>query len=233
MNSVLIVEDDPNIRETLAFNLKSAGLNVTTAADGRIGLEKAVTEKPDLILLDVMLPEMDGLAVCERVRRLDEVVRIIMITALGTDPDKVRGLTIGADDYITKPFNFDELLARVRAQLRRAGAKDSNRSAVEFGDVRLDGVKHEVRVGDEPVALRPKEFRLLFTLASNPGVLFSREKLGTLIWGTEFVGSSRTIDVHVQRLREKVEKVSNYRFLRTVHGLGYRFDLKPKEADED
>jgi len=233
MNSVLIVEDDPNIRETLAFNLKSAGLNVTTAADGRIGLEKAVTEKPDLILLDVMLPEMDGLAVCERVRRLDEVVRIIMITALGTDPDKVRGLTIGADDYITKPFNFDELLARVRAQLRRAGAKDSNRSAVEFGDVRLDGVKHEVRVGDEPVALRPKEFRLLFTLASNPGVLFSREKLGTLIWGTEFVGSSRTIDVHVQRLREKVEKVSNYRFLRTIHGLGYRFDLKPKEADED
>ncbi len=232
MNSVLIVEDDPNIRETLAFNLKSAGLDVSTAADGRTGLEKAVTEKPDLILLDVMLPEMDGLAVCERVRRLDETVRIVMITALGTDPDKVRGLTIGADDYITKPFSFDELLARVRAQLRRVGTKDSNRSVVEFGDVRLDGIKHEVRVGDEPVELRPKEFKLLFTLASNPGILFSREKLGTLVWGTEFVGSSRTIDVHIQRLREKIEKVSGYRFLRTVHGLGYRFDLKPKEADE-
>ncbi len=233
MNSVLIVEDDPNIRETLAFNLKSAGLDVTTAADGRTGLEKAVTEKPDLILLDVMLPEMDGLAVCERVRRLDETVRIVMITALGTDPDKVRGLTIGADDYITKPFNFDELLARVRAQLRRAGAKDSNRSVVEFGDVRLDGVRHEVRVGDEPVKLRPKEFQLLFTLASNPGILFSREKLGTLIWGTEFVGSSRTIDVHVQRLREKVEKTSSFQFLHTIHGLGYRFDLMEKEADEN
>ncbi len=232
MNSVLIVEDDPNIRETLAFNLKSAGLEVSTAADGRTGLEKAVTEKPDLILLDVMLPEMDGLAVCERVRRLDETVRIVMITALGTDPDKVRGLTIGADDYITKPFNFDELLARVRAQLRRAGTKDSNRSVVEFGDVRLDGIKHEVRVGGDPVELRPKEFQLLFTLASNPGILFSREKLGTLVWGTEFVGSSRTIDVHVQRLREKVEKVSGYRFLRTIHGLGYRFDLIRKEADE-
>ncbi len=233
MNSVLIVEDDPNIRETLAFNLKSAGLEVATAADGRTGLEKAMAEKPDLILLDVMLPGMDGLAVCERVRRSDETVRIIMITALGTDPDKVRGLSIGADDYVTKPFNFEELLARVRAQLRRAGAKDADSGAVEFGDVRLDGVKHEVRVGDEPVELRPKEFQLLLTLASNPGVLFSREKLGTLIWGTEFVGSSRTIDVHIQRLREKVEKASDYRFLRTIHGLGYRFDLKPKETDEN
>lgn len=233
MNSVLIIEDDANIRESLAYNLKTAGLDVSSAADGHEGLEKALTEKPDLILLDIMLPEMDGLAVCERIRRLDENVRVIMITALGTDSDKIRGLTIGADDYVTKPFNFDELLARVRAQLRRAPAGGKGRTKVAFGDVRLDGVKHEVTVGEEPVQLRPKEFKLLFTLAANPGVLFSRAQLGTLIWGNEFVGASRTIDVHIQRLREKVEKVSAYTFLRTVHGLGYRFELEPaRNADE-
>ncbi len=229
MNSILIVEDDPNIREGLAFNLEATGLDVTTAADGETGLEKAVTQKPDLILLDVMLPGIDGLAVCEQVRRLDENVRIIMITALGTSPDKVRGLTIGADDYVTKPFSFDELLARVRAQLRRTDGSASRHATVAFGDIALDEIKHEVLVGGEPVPLRPKEFRLLSTLAANPGTLFSREQLGALVWGTDFVGSSRTIDVHIQRLREKVEKLSNYRFLQTIHGLGYRFDLEPRD----
>lgn len=233
MNSVLIIEDDSNIRESLAYNLKTAGLDVSSAVDGREGLEKGLTEKPDLILLDVMLPEIDGLAVCERLRRLDDNVKIIMITALGTDADKIRGLTLGADDYVTKPFNFDELLARIKAQLRRTKPDGGGRTKVAFGDVRLDGVKHEVTVGDEPVRLRPMEFKLLFTLATNPGVLFSRAQLGTLIWGTEFVGSSRTIDVHVQRLREKVERPSAFRFLKTVHGLGYRFELETKKTDED
>ena len=228
MNRILIIEDDPTIREALEYNLRAAGFEVAGAPDGRAGLERALTEKPDLVLLDLMLPEMDGLTVCRELRqRADSDLRVIMITALGTDTDKVTGLTLGADDYITKPFSFDELLARIKAQLRRAGVT-ATEPALSFADITLDSVRHELTVNGRTIKVRPKEWQLLVTLANNPGVLFSRQKLADLVWGTDFIGSSRTIDVHIRRLREKVEKISAFNFIQTVHGLGYRFEIAPK-----
>jgi DNA-binding response OmpR family regulator len=159
---------------------------------------------------------------------------VIMITALGTADDKIKGLDVGADDYLTKPFNFDELLARLRVQLRRAKpAAQEGPAVLSFGDVELDPVRHALSVNGFGVNIRPKEFQLLATLAANPQVLFSRVKLTSLVWGTDYMGSSRTIDVHIQRLREKVEKLSNYKFIKTVHGLGYRFELTPKAAADE
>ncbi len=225
MSRILIIEDDPAIMEALTYNLTNAGFETLSASDGIAGLEKALASKPDVVLLDLMLPKMDGVTVCRKLRRHDQEVRVIMITALGTDQDKVKGLDVGADDYVTKPFSFDELLARVKAQLRRAGP-DQSASQLSFGDVEIDRTKHEVKVGGRPVGLRPKEFKLLVTLASNPGVLFSREQLGEIIWDSNFVGSSRTIDVHIRRLREKIEKASTFKFIKTAHGLGYRFELE-------
>lgn len=229
MNHILLIEDDATIRETLEYNLRAADYLVATAADGRQGLKLALAGKPDLVLLDLMLPGMDGVAVCRELRREDRAVRIIMMTALGAEADKVRGLDAGADDYVTKPFGFDELLARVKAQLRRAAppAEDEIGSLV-FGDVALDPVRHELTVGGATVKVRPKEWQLLVILAKNPGVLFSRQQLADSVWGTSFVGSSRTIDVHIRRLREKVESLSDYSFIDTVHGLGYRFELAAK-----
>ena len=229
MSHILIVEDDPTIREVLEYNLAAEGYLVSTASDGRSGLDKAVAENPDLILLDLLLPNIDGLTVCRKVRRQNSDVRIIMITALGTGPDKVEGLKSGADDYVTKPFDFAELLARVKAQLRRkATGFDTKKEIINFGDVNIDSVKHQIAVGGQDIQVRPKEWKLLITLATNPGVLFSRQQLTSLVWGSEFVGSSRTIDVHVQRLRKKVEEVSRFSFIHTVHGLGYRFEVIAK-----
>lgn len=227
MHRILIIEDDSTIRETLEYNLRAAGFDVATAADGRDGLEKALAGSPHVILLDLLLPRMGGLAVCEELRRRESDSRIIMITALGTDADKVKGLTVGADDYVTKPFNLEELTARIRAQLRRASA-ETKPQVFAFGDVRIDALRHELTVGGKAVKVRPKEWQLLVALAAGPGVLFSREQLADLVWGTDFVGSSRTIDVHIRRLREKVETLSAYNFIDTVHGLGYRFELAPK-----
>lgn len=227
MHTILIIEDDSTIREALEYNLRAAGFDVAVAVDGLDGLEKALAAPPDVILLDLLLPKMGGLAVCEELRRRATTSRIIMITALGTDADKVKGLTVGADDYVTKPFNLEELIARIRAQLRQA-APEMKPQVSAFGDVRIDPIRHELTVGDAVVKVRPKEWRLLVTLAAGPGVLFSREQLAELVWGTDFIGSSRTIDVHVRRLREKIETVSAYRFIHTVHGLGYRFEVEPK-----
>lgn len=227
MNRILIIEDDSTIREALKYNLRAAGFEVTTAADGRAGIDQALAEAPDVVLLDLLLPEMGGLAVCEELRRRASDSRIIMITALGTDSDKVKGLTAGADDYVTKPFSFEELLARIRAQLRRTSPA-AKPQVFAFGDIRVDALRHELTVGGEGVKVRPKEWQLLVTLAASPGVLFSREQLADLVWGTDFVGSSRTIDVHIRRLREKVERASGHNFIQTVHGLGYRFELTPK-----
>lgn len=227
MAHVLIIEDDQTIRETLAYNLKAAGFTISTAADGISGLEQAIAEKPDAVLLDLLLPKLDGLAVCEKLRRQNHSARIIMITALGTDSDKIRGLTVGADDYITKPFNFEELLARLRAQLRHAPGK-AEHSIITFGDVKIDPQKHELRVKRATVEIKPKEFLLLLTLAANPKTLFSRQQLSDLIWGASYMRSSRTIDVHINRLRSHVEKLSDFNFIKTVHGLGYRFELNKK-----
>lgn len=228
----MIVEDDPTIREVLEYNLKNEGYLITTAKDGQEGLDKAISNRPDLILLDLLLPKLDGLSVCRKVRRVNSDVRIIMITALGTSSDKVKGLADGADDYITKPFDFAELLARIRAHLRRKSNGDADHEIMKFGDVDIDSVKHEVVVDGQAVKVRPKEWQLLVTLASNPGVLFSRQQLTSLVWGNDFLGSSRTVDVHIQRLRKKVEENSQYNFIHTIHGLGYRFELTTKGLQE-
>ncbi|MCK4268670.1 MAG: response regulator transcription factor [Actinomycetia bacterium] len=232
MESILIVEDDPTIREVLEYNLKNEGYLITTAKDGQEGLNEAISSRPDLILLDLLLPKLDGLSVCRKLRRVNSDVRIIMITALGTSSDKVKGLADGADDYITKPFDFAELLARIRAHLRRKSNGDADHEIIKFGDVAIDPVKHEVVVVGQAVKVRPKEWQLLVTLASNPGVLFSRQQLTSLIWGNDFLGSSRTVDVHIQRLRKKVEENSQYNFIHTIHGLGYRFELTTKGLQE-
>ncbi len=228
----MIVEDDPTIREVLEYNLKNEGYLITTAKDGQEGLDKAISNRPDLILLDLLLPKLDGLSVCRKVRRVNSDVQIIMITALGTSSDKVKGLADGADDYITKPFDFAELLARIRAHLRRKSNGDADHEIMKFGDVDIDSVKHEVVVDGQAVKVRPKEWQLLVTLASNPGVLFSRQQLTSLVWGNDFLGSSRTVDVHIQRLRKKVEENSQYNFIHTIHGLGYRFELTTKGLQE-
>lgn len=229
MSRILIIEDDSTIREALEYNLKVAGFDVAAAGDGRTGLNTALAESPDVILLDLLLPEMNGLTVCRELRRRRSTSRIIMITALGTDEDKVKGLTDGADDYVTKPFNFEELVARIRAQLRQR-SPETKQERFNFGDVHIDMLRHELTVGGKVVKVRPKEWQLLVTLAGSPGVLFSREQLADLVWGSGFVGTSRTIDVHIRRLREKVEKPSNHYFIQTIHGLGYRFELTPKRA---
>jgi two-component system, OmpR family, alkaline phosphatase synthesis response regulator PhoP len=232
MHRVLIIEDDAVIRETLEYNLRAAGFDILAAADGVKGLEKALAEQPDVILLDLLLPRLDGMSVCRRLRERGADTPIIMITALGTDADKIKGLDVGADDYLTKPFSFEELLARLRVQLRRSKPRDES-TVLSFGDVKLDPIRHELSVNGLGVSIRPNECQLLATLAANPHILFSRVKLTSLVWGTEYMGSSRTIDVHIQRLREKVEKLSNYKFIKTVHGLGYRFELTPKGAADE
>lgn len=230
MSTILLVEDDPIIRQTTEFALRRAGFDVMSAADGSQALELAERSKPDLVLLDIMLPGMDGYQVAERIRSTDRESAIIMVTALGSDQDKVRGLDIGADDYITKPFSMDELLARVRANLRRVRARETLNTdeIIETGDLVIDPKNFRVTVAGAPVRLRLKEFQLLVELARREGELCTRELLAEKVWGYEHLASSRTIDVHVRRLRQAVEEPSAYDYVSTVHGLGYRFEPTPK-----
>jgi DNA-binding response OmpR family regulator len=235
MAKILVVEDDPIIRQTVAYALKRAGFETTTAENGTLGLEYARTEHPDLILLDLMLPGIDGHSVAEQVRRIDSDVVIIMVTALDQDRDKVRGLDAGADDYITKPFSMDELLARVRANLRRVRERKvlQHDEPIAVGDLVIEPGQFRVTVAGAPAKLRLKEFQLLVALARNEGLLMSRQRLATEVWGYEFLPSSRTIDVHIRRLRQAVEERSAYTYIATVHGIGYRFEVQPKrEAAE-
>ncbi|HEY3318569.1 MAG TPA: response regulator transcription factor [Coriobacteriia bacterium] len=230
MATILVVEDDPIIRQTVDYALRRAGFDTESAADGLEALRKAEKHRPDLVLLDLMLPGIDGYEFAERVRADDSEVAIIMVTALDTDRDKVRGLDAGADDYITKPFSMEELLARVRANLRRVRERATLASAekIESGDLILEPAEFRAGVGGKPVRLRLKEFQLLLALASRPGVLMTRQKLAEEVWGYEFLPSTRTIDVHVRRIRQVVEDASAFTFIHTVHGLGYRFDPVPK-----
>jgi DNA-binding response OmpR family regulator len=229
---ILVVEDDPIIRQTVEYALRRAGFETSSSADGVSGLETAIREWPDLILLDLMLPGLDGYEFAARVRERDSEVAIIMVTALDTERDKVRGLDAGADDYITKPFSMEELLARVRANLRRVKERSvlAKDEVVAAGDLVLEPAQFRASVGGQPVKLRLKEFQLLLALASRPGVLMTRQKLAREVWGYEFLPSTRTIDVHVRRVRQAVEESSGYVYIHTVHGLGYRFEAVPKNA---
>ncbi|MHB1136607.1 MAG: response regulator transcription factor [Coriobacteriia bacterium] len=233
MARILVVEDDPIIRQTVAYALKRAGFETLTSGDGIEGLETARAEQPDLILLDLMLPGIDGYRFAEEVRRANTEVAIIMVTALDGERDTVRGLDAGADDYITKPFSMDELLARVRANLRRVRERSVLESdePITAGDLILEPSQLRVTVGGAPVKLRLKEFQLLLALARNNGQLMSRQRLAREVWGYDFLPSSRTIDVHIRRLRQALEERSAFRYIQTVHGVGYRFEPVVAGAD--
>ncbi len=234
MATVLIVEDDPIIRQTVDYALRRAGFDTLVAEHGEVGLEMARMSRPDVILLDLMLPGLDGYRFATELRREDTEVAIIMVTALSEERDKVRGLDAGADDYLTKPFSMEELLARVRANLRRVREREtlSRDTVIEMGDLRVDPGAFRAEVAGSPARLRMKEFQLLFTLASNPGVAMTRQCLAEEVWGYDFLPSSRTIDVHIRRVRQAIEEASAYRYIHTVHGVGYRFEVVPAQESD-
>ena len=224
--SVLIVEDDPNIRELLQMYLEKDGYAVTLAADGGQGLEKFRAIQPDLVLLDVMMPVMDGWAVCKAIRQ-ESSTPVIMFTAKGETDDKVTGLKAGADDYVTKPFEMKELLARIEAVLRRSdrGTEETKTRRLTFDKLTIDMDAFELTVDGKKVDTPPKEMELLFYLASSPNRVYTRNQLLDEVWGFDYFGDSRTVDVHVKRLREKLEGVSEKWSLKTVWGVGYKFEV--------
>jgi len=224
--SVLIVEDDRNIQELLQLYLEKEGYAVTVASDGGQGLAKFRAIKPDLVLLDVMMPVMDGWAVCKAIRA-DSQTPIIMLTAKGETDDKVTGLKSGADDYVTKPFEMKELLARIEAVLRRTGSAPVAESTrrLSFDKMTIDMDAFELIIDGKKVDTPPKEMELLFYLASSPNRVYTRNQLLDEVWGFDYFGDSRTVDVHVKRLREKLEGVSDSWNLKTVWGVGYKFEV--------
>ncbi|HEU4846759.1 MAG TPA: response regulator transcription factor [Rubrobacteraceae bacterium] len=227
MSEILIVEDDEVITSTLAYNLSRHSFGVKAATTGAEALRMARKMRPDLILLDVMLPGESGIEVCERIRERDQDVVIVMVTAKDAEEDKVRGFEAGADDYVTKPFSMKELVARINANLKRSEAGQRGK-VIEAGDLQLDTKNFTAHVGGEPLDLRLKEFELLVALASAPGELKSREELAKEVWGHAGVGSSRTIDVHIRRIRAALEERSSYQYIHTARGLGYRFEAKSR-----
>ncbi len=232
MHTILIVEDEPVLLETLEYNLKREGYRVLTAADGWSAVEVFRREPPDLVILDVMLPDIDGFEVC-RILRRESTVPILMLTARTDEVDKVVGLEVGADDYVTKPFSMRELLARVKALLRRermlreelTAERAEGRERLVFGDLVIDDASRTVYLRGEPVPLKPKEYDLLLFLARHRGMVLSRELILERVWGWDFIGGSRTVDVHVRWLREKLEdNPANPTRIVTVRGVGYRFE---------
>lgn len=224
---ILVVDDEDNILELLRFNLENSGYKVLTAQNGIDALKIAKAETPDLILLDLMLPGMDGYDVCKEIRRDNNISNtpIIMITAKGEELDKILGLELGADDYITKPFSVRELKARLKAVLRRTTIQQIDK-AYRFGNVAVDFEKHEIMKNDEKVELTLKEFELLEILIKNKGRVMTRDFLLDKIWGYEYIGESRTVDVHIRHLRQKVEEDDkNPQYIETIRGIGYRFNF--------
>ena len=224
--TVLIVEDDRNIAELLHMYLEKEGYAVAIAGDGGQGLEKFRAIKPDLVLLDVMMPIMDGWAVCNAIRA-EAQTPIIMLTAKSETSDKVQGLKAGADDYITKPFEMREVLARVEAVLRRAkgASAEKKERRLEFDKLAIDMDSFELIVNNKKVDTPPKEMELLYYLASSPNRVYTRNQLLDEVWGFDYFGDSRTVDVHVKRLREKLEGISEQWSLKTVWGVGYKFEV--------
>lgn len=223
---ILIVEDDHNLLDTLTYNLRREGYTAVTATDGVEALHVARREKPDLIILDIMLPKINGFEVC-RILRKETTVPILMLTAKVEESDKIVGLEIGADDYMTKPFSLRELLARVRAMLRRARMVEMQpeEPVLKVGDIEVDIPHHRASVSGRVLELTPKEFDLLAFLARNKGLVFSRDRLLEKVWGYDFAGDTRTVDVHIRWLRQKIEpQPDNPRYLVTVRGAGYKLE---------
>ncbi len=223
---ILLVEDESSLAETMRYALEREGFAVDVARDGRIALDRFHEAQPDLVILDLMLPAVSGLDVCRRIRE-SSTVPIIMVTAKDSEADKVSGLELGADDYVTKPFSVRELVSRVRAHLRRSqmsATTKANGSLLTGGPVKMDVDRHEVLIDGSSVAFPPKEFELLETFLRSPGRLLTRELLIQRIWGDDYVGDTKTLDVHVKRVRQKIERdPHDPRWLLTVRGLGYKF----------
>ena len=227
--TVLIVEDEPNLLTALRYTLEQDGYETLTATDGESGLRLARTGDPDLVILDVMLPNIDGFEVCRMVR-CESDVPILMLTARGEEVDRVVGLELGADDYVTKPFSMRELMARIRNMLRRSGTAHSGATGgdvEEFrsGDLTVDLTSHSVFLDGRPIDMKPREFSLIALLVANKRRAFTRDQILERLWGHDYIGDSRTVDVHIRWLREKIESnPSEPRRIVTIRGVGYRFD---------
>ncbi len=224
---ILIVDDDENICELLNLYLKKDGFDTIIANNGKQAVDYAEQFFPDLILLDIMLPELDGWQVCREIRKKSEVP-IIMLTAKGETFDKILGLELGADDYITKPFDTKEVIARIKAVLRRVNDNDKQNKIqeVRFDKLVINLTNYELVVDSKRIDTPPKELELVYHLASNPNRVYTRDQLLDEVWGFDYYGDSRTVDVHVKRLREKLENVSDEWCLKTVWGVGYKFEVK-------
>jgi DNA-binding response OmpR family regulator len=224
MTRILIVEDEPNMVAGLRDNFEYEGYEVVTAGDGAEGLQRALDDAPDLVVLDVMMPKMSGLDVCKHLKTKRPSLPIIMLTARGQEVDKVVGLELGADDYVTKPFSIRELLARVKAVLRRSRARSAEQERYSFGDVEVDVRRCQVVRGGQPVDFSSKEFDLLKYFLCHPGEALGRDRLLEDVWGYERYLNTRTVDTHLVRLRQKLEpNPEQPRFFLTVHGVGYKF----------
>ncbi|WP_027632554.1 response regulator transcription factor [Clostridium hydrogeniformans] len=224
IGKILVVDDDENICEVIKMYLESSGYDTKTCHDGKKAQEIFLEYKPDLVLLDIMLPYMDGIDVLKWIRREGETP-VIMVTAKGDTFDKVLGLELGADDYIVKPFEPKELLARIKAVMRRYNSENSGKETLVFSELAIDVNSYTVVYKNEEIKMPPKEFELLYYLASNKNRVFTREQLLCEVWGYDYPGDSRTVDVHVKRLREKLHGGSNWQ-LETVWGVGYKFEVK-------
>jgi DNA-binding response OmpR family regulator len=223
MTTILVVDDEPNILELARLYLEKEGYRVEGVGNGNDALSKLTTSKPSLIVLDLMLPDIDGFDVCREIRKKSDVP-ILMLTARREDVDKIVGLELGADDYLTKPFNPRELVARVKAILRRYQSGHKPGEAIEIGNLHIDPARREVTINGQPVKLRTKEFDLLAALAQNFGIVLTREQLLEIVWETDYYGETRTVDIHINHLRDKLEN-SNVS-IETLRGVGYKLALK-------
>lgn len=236
MPKLLVIEDDPTMSEMLEYNLRRQGFEVEIAPDGPSGLAMATQSSPSLMILDLMLPGVDGLKITREMRIRKPDLAILMLTAKGEEAVRLEGFRAGVDDFLAKPFSMDELIARVKALLRRSRLEAVRTDAPQelvFGDLRIVAKDFRCWVGGEEVELRPKELSLLATLASEPGRLFSRGEIAERVWGYGNMSDTRTIDTHIKNLRRKIESRSAYTYISTVRGLGYRFKVGPRERVDE
>ncbi len=228
MKNVLVIEDNETLSDLLEIHLKDLECNVTKIADGLLGLEKALSEDFNLIVLDIMLPNLDGLEICKEIRKQENYTPILMLTSKSEELDKVIGLEMGADDYLTKPFSVREFIARVKAIFRRVKAikqEESGSKTFSFGNLKIEPNKRKVILNNKEIKLTAKEFDLLFLLASNPGKIYSREQLLNLVWGYQYQGYDHTVNSHINRLRSKIEiDLSKPNYILTSWGVGYKFN---------
>ncbi len=223
--TILIVEDEPSIVMLLKYNIEKSGFLTDVADNGEEAVKKSREKKYDLIVLDLMLPKMDGMTVCKTIRKDENKVPILMLTAKDEEYDKISGLEMGADDYLTKPFSPRELIARIHAILRRTGAKESSSDLIEIGDVKINLEQYTVYLRDEEIELTRKEYELLVYLAKNQNKTLSREQLLSSVWDFDFVGDTRIVDVQIGHLREKLEKnTKNPEYIKTIRGFGYKLE---------